>query len=75
MLGHQVGDRVGGLSPKVAVGDVFTCDANLAVTAAARLEQAITGGHRAHATAWYGLNDLAQIKAGDKVLIHLPPAV
>ena len=24
----------------------------------------------AHATAWYGLNDLARIKAGEKVLIH-----
>jgi polyketide synthase 5 len=24
----------------------------------------------AHATAWYGLNDLARIRAGDKVLIH-----
>jgi polyketide synthase 5 len=67
---HHVGDRVGG----VADGcwrTFITCDANLAVKLPAGLSDgqaaAVT---TAHATAWYGLHDLAKIEAGDKVLIH-----
>ncbi|WP_070896198.1 mycocerosate synthase [Mycobacterium tuberculosis] len=71
VTGHQVGDRVGGFSEGGCWRTFLTCDANLAVTLPPGLtdEQAITAA-TAHATAWYGLNDLAQIKAGDKVLIH-----
>jgi polyketide synthase 5 len=67
---HHVGDRVGG----VADGcwrTFITCDATLAVTLPAGLSDggaaAVT---TAHATAWYGLHDLAKIESGDKVLIH-----
>ena len=67
---HHVGDRVGG----VADGcwrTFVTCDANLAVTLPAGLSEgqaaAVT---TAHATAWYGLHDLAKIESGEKVLIH-----
>ena len=67
---HHVGDRVGG----VADGcwrTFITCDANLAVKLPAGLSDgqaaAVT---TAHATAWYGLHDLAKIASGDKVLIH-----
>jgi polyketide synthase 5 len=67
---HHVGDRVGG----VADGcwrTFVTCDANLAV----KLPTALSEGQAAavttaHATAWYGLHDLAKIEAGEKVLIH-----
>ncbi|AKN15812.1 mycocerosic synthase [Mycobacterium haemophilum DSM 44634] len=71
VTGHQVGDRVGGFSEGGCWRTFLTCDANLAVTLPSGLtdEQAITAA-TAHATAWYGLNDLAGIKAGDKVLIH-----
>jgi polyketide synthase 5 len=67
---HHIGDRVGG----VADGcwrTFITCDANLAVKLPAGLSDgqaaAVT---TAHATAWYGLHDLAKIESGDKVLIH-----
>ena len=67
---HHVGDRVGG----VADGcwrTFITCDASLAVKLPAGLSDgqaaAVT---TAHATAWYGLHDLAKIESGDKVLIH-----
>ena len=67
---HHIGDRVGG----VADGcwrTFITCDANLAVKLPAGLSDgqaaAVT---TAHATAWYGLHDLARIESGDKVLIH-----
>ena len=67
---HRVGDRVGG----VADGcwrTFLTCDANLAVS----LPEGLSEGQAAavttaHATAWYGLHDLAGIEAGEKVLIH-----
>ncbi len=52
-------------------GSFVTCDADVAVTLPAGLRDdqaaAVT---TASATAWYGLHDLAHIKAGDKVLIH-----
>ena len=68
---HQVGDRVGGFSEGGCWRTFLTCDANLAITLPPGLtdEQAAAAA-TANATAWYGLNDLAGIKAGDKVLIH-----
>ena len=68
---RQVGDRVGGFSEGGCWRTFLTCDANIAVTLPPGLadEQAIAAA-TANATAWYGLNDLAGIKAGDKVLIH-----
>ena len=68
---HQVGDRVGGFSEGGCWRTFVTCDANLAVTLPPGLtdEQAVAAA-TANATAWYGLNDLAGIKAGDQVLIH-----
>ncbi|OBA84281.1 polyketide synthase [Mycobacterium sp. 1164966.3] len=68
---HQVGDHVGGLSPNGCWGTFITCDANLAVPLPAGLSDeqaaAIT---TPHATAYYGLHELARIRSGDKVLIH-----
>jgi polyketide synthase 5 len=71
VTGHQVGDRVAGLSADGSWGSFLTCDARQAVTLPAGLSDhhaaAVT---TAHATAYYGLHDLAHITAGDKVLIH-----
>jgi polyketide synthase 5 len=68
---HQIGDRVGGMSSDGCWGSFVTCDARLATTLPAGLTDAQAAAvTTAHATAWYGLNDLARIKAGDKVLIH-----
>ena len=68
---HKLGDHVGGLSPNGCWGTFITCDANLAVTLPGGLSDgqaaAVT---TAHATAYYGLHDLARIGSGDKVLIH-----
>jgi polyketide synthase 5 len=68
---HQVGDHVAGLSADGSWGTFLTCDARQAVTLPAGLSDhhaaALT---TAHATAYYGLHDLARITAGDKVLIH-----
>ena len=68
---HKVGDHVGGMSPNGCWGTFVTCDANLAATLPPGLTDAQAAAvTTAHATAWYGLNDLARIRAGDKVLIH-----
>jgi polyketide synthase 5 len=68
---HQVGDHVGGLSPNGCWGSFVTCDARLATAIPSGLTDAEAAAvTTAHATAWYGLNDLADITAGDKVLIH-----
>ncbi|MDT5015151.1 MAG: polyketide synthase 5, partial [Mycobacterium sp.] len=68
---HKVGDHVGGLCADGCWSTFLTCDARLAVTLPAGLSDdyaaAVT---TAHATAYYGLHDLAQVTAGDKVLIH-----
>jgi polyketide synthase 5 len=68
---HRVGDHVGGISPNGCWATFVNCDARLAVTLPRALDDeqaaAIT---TAHATAWYGLNDLAGIDHGDRVLIH-----
>ncbi|MDA3659744.1 sulfolipid-1 biosynthesis phthioceranic/hydroxyphthioceranic acid synthase [Mycobacterium xenopi] len=68
---HKVGDRVGGLSADGCWGTFVICDARLAVPLPAGLsvEQA-AAVTTAHATAWYGLHELARMKAGEKVLIH-----
>lgn len=68
---HQVGDRVGGMTPSGAWRSFVVVDANLAATLPAEVpdrEAAAVPG--AHVTAWYGLHELARIAAGDKVLIH-----
>jgi polyketide synthase 5 len=68
---HKVGDHVGGLSPNGCWGTFITCDARLAVTLPAGLsDEQAAAVTTAHATVWYGLHELAHIKAGDKVLIH-----
>ena len=68
---HQVGDHVGGISANGCWGTFVTCDARLAVTLPSGLADgqaaAVT---TAHATAWYGLHELAKIDRGDRVLIH-----
>ena len=68
---HKVGDHVGGLCGDGCWGTFVTCDARLAVTLPAGLsvDQA-AAVPTAHATAYYGLHELARIKAGDRVLIH-----
>ena len=68
---HKVGDHVGGMSPHGCWATFVICDARLATTLPAGLTDAQAAAvTTAHATAWYGLNELARIKAGDKVLIH-----
>ena len=68
---HKVGDRVGGMSPNGCWATFVTCDARLAATLPEGLTDAQAAAvSTASAIAWYGLNDLARIKAGDKVLIH-----
>ncbi len=68
---HRVGDHVGGISANGCWGTFVTCDANLAATLPPGLtDQQAAAVTTAHATAWYGLHDLARISRGDKVLIH-----
>ena len=68
---HEVGDHVGGMSPTGCWGTFVTCDARLAATLPPGLTDAQAAAvTTAHSTAWYGLHELARIKAGDKVLIH-----
>ncbi|CAM2823491.1 sulfolipid-1 biosynthesis phthioceranic/hydroxyphthioceranic acid synthase [Mycobacterium intermedium] len=67
----QVGDHVGGLSPNGCWSTFLTCDARMVV----KLPEGLTDAEAAavttaSATAWYGLQDLARIRSGDKVLIH-----
>jgi polyketide synthase 5 len=71
VIDHRVGDRVGGISASGAWATFVTCDANLAVTLPAGLSEGQAAAvPSAHATAWYGLHDLARISSRDKVLIH-----
>ena len=68
---HKVGDHVGGMSANGCWGTFVTCDAHLAVTLPPGLtDDQAAAVTTAHATAWYGLHDLARIKRGDRVLIH-----
>ncbi|CQD10466.1 multifunctional mycocerosic acid synthase membrane-associated MAS [Mycobacterium lentiflavum] len=71
VTGHQVGDRVGGVSENGCWATFVTCDAELAVTLPPSLdaEQAVAAT-TAYATAWYGLQEMARIKPGERVLIH-----
>jgi polyketide synthase 5 len=66
-----VGDRVGGLSADGCWGTFLTCDARLAVPLPTGLSDGYAAAvTTAHATAYYGLHDLAHVTADDKVLIH-----
>jgi polyketide synthase 5 len=68
---HAVGDHVGGLCADGSWGTFLTCDARLAVPLPAGLSDGYAAAATtAHATAYYGLHDLAHLTAGDKVLIH-----
>jgi polyketide synthase 5 len=68
---HKVGDHVGGLCADGCWGTFVTCDARLAVRLPTGLADAQAAALTiATATAYYGLNDMARIKRGDKVLIH-----
>ncbi|WP_438287153.1 sulfolipid-1 biosynthesis phthioceranic/hydroxyphthioceranic acid synthase [Mycolicibacterium porcinum] len=68
---HRVGDHVGGLCADGCWGTFVTCDARLAVTLPVGLTDAQAAALTiATSTAYYGLNDMARIKAEDKVLIH-----
>lgn len=68
---HKVGDHVGGLSANGCWGNFLTCDARLAVTLPVGLaDHQAAAVTTAHATAYYGLHELARISAGDRVLIH-----
>ncbi|WP_198670857.1 sulfolipid-1 biosynthesis phthioceranic/hydroxyphthioceranic acid synthase [Mycolicibacterium smegmatis] len=68
---HHVGDHVGGVCGDGCWRTFITCDASRAVPLPAGLSDeqaaAVTTGH---GTAWYGLHELARVKAGEKVLIH-----
>ncbi len=68
---HSIGDRVAGISANGAWCTFVTCDAGLAVKIPDGVPEAQAAAvPSAHATAWYGLHDLARIEKGDKVLIH-----
>ncbi|MGB8390100.1 acyltransferase domain-containing protein, partial [Mycobacterium sp.] len=68
---HQVGDRVGGVSENGCWATFVSCDADLAVALPPGLEaDQAAAATTAYATAWYGLQDMARIKAGERVLIH-----
>ncbi|BCO67799.1 polyketide synthase [Mycobacterium intracellulare] len=71
VTGHRVGDHVGGLSANGCWATFLTCDARLAVTLPAGLaDDQAAAVTTAHATAYYGLHELARIQAGERVLIH-----
>ncbi|MDY6996744.1 MAG: sulfolipid-1 biosynthesis phthioceranic/hydroxyphthioceranic acid synthase [Actinomycetota bacterium] len=68
---HQVGDRVGGVSPNGCWGTYVLCEAELATKLPDQLsESAAAAVGLAYATVWLGLEELARIRTGDKVLIH-----
>ena len=68
---HKVGDRVGGFARGGCWGTFVTCDARLAAALPTGLsEEDAATVSSAYSTAWYGLIDLARLKAGDRVLIH-----
>ncbi|MGO8940480.1 MAG: SDR family NAD(P)-dependent oxidoreductase, partial [Mycobacterium sp.] len=68
---HRVGDRVGGMTSHGSWGSFVTCDARLATAVPPGLTDAQAAAvTTAHATAWYGLHELARVNAEDKVLIH-----
>ncbi|BBY92740.1 phthioceranic/hydroxyphthioceranic acid synthase [Mycobacterium gallinarum] len=68
---HEVGDHVGGICADGCWATFITCDARRAVTLPAGLsDEQAAAVTTAHATAWYGLHELARIGGADKVLIH-----
>lgn len=68
---HRIGDRVAGMAAAGAWSTFVSCDANLAVTLPDGIpEDRAAAVPSAHATAWYGLHNLAGISSDDKVLIH-----
>ena len=68
---HKVGDHVGGMSPNGCWGTFVTVDADVAVKLPTGLrDDQAAAVSTASATAWYGLQDLARIQEGDRVLIH-----
>ncbi len=67
----RVGDRVAGLCAGGAWGNYLTCDARLIVPITGTLTNIEAAAMlTTAATAWYGLEELARISPGDKVLIH-----
>lgn len=71
VTGHQIGDRVGGMSAGGCWSTFVTCDARLAITLPPEIPVGDAAAiPTASATAWYGLHDLARISSADKVLIH-----
>ena len=71
VIDHKVGDHVGGLCADGCWGTFITCHARRAVTLPVGLtDEQAAAVTTAHATAYYGLHELARIKAGDRVLIH-----
>jgi polyketide synthase 5 len=67
----RAGDRVAGMCAGGAWGTYITCDAQLIVAIPDALtDVAAAAILTTTATAWYGLEDLARISSGDKVLIH-----
>lgn len=71
VTGLAVGDRVGGVCADGCWSTFVTTDACRAVPLPPGLTDAQAAAvTTAHATAWYGLHELARIGVGDKVLIH-----
>ncbi|OBF79734.1 polyketide synthase, partial [Mycobacterium sp. 852002-51163_SCH5372311] len=71
---HRVGERVGGLCARGAWAGFVTCEADLvAALPDALSESAAAALTTASATAWYGLQQLARVETGDKVLIFGAP--
>jgi len=68
---HKVGDHVGGLCGDGCWGTFVTCDGRLAVSLPDGIsDERAAAVSTAHATAYYGMHELARIKADDRVLIH-----
>jgi polyketide synthase 5 len=68
---HRVGDRVGGVSANGCWSNFVTCEADLATKlpdGISEHEAAAVG--LAYGTVWLGLQELARICPGDKILIH-----
>ena len=68
---HHVGDLVGGIASNGCWGTFLTCDARLAAAVPSGLTaDQVAAVSTAYGTAWYGLEYLARIAPGDRVLIH-----
>ncbi len=71
VTGHKVGDRVAGVRPGGCWGSFVTCDARLVAPLPENLTtEAAAAVATGYATAWFGLQDLARIGRGERVLIH-----